>query len=199
MGPKPEQPSPEVPRSAFGARTRCGDACDAWARPPRTQPPHDCSAVAQTRRRARPARLRGLPDADHAHLHATDHTRHAQHPVNSALLANSELSARLQCPRTRRDGRDCIEPQLSAPPRRRRVVRNDAPRDDDEADDAPRPGAADDGGAGLWARIKDAGHLYSRPGPLKIRCGRLGKKSSGPHRESSQESQEDRKEPHVGR
>ena len=117
MGPKPEQPSPEVPRSAFRARRRCGDARDAWARPPRTQPPHDCSAVAQTRRRARPARVRGLPDADHAHLHATDHTRHAQHPVNSALLANSEFSARLQCPRTRRDGRDCVEPLDPSPDR----------------------------------------------------------------------------------
>ena len=38
MGPKPEQPSPEVPRSAFRARTRCGDACDAWTRPPRASP-----------------------------------------------------------------------------------------------------------------------------------------------------------------
>ena len=58
MGPKPEQPSPEVPRSAFGARTRCGDACDAWARPPRTQPPHDCSAAAQTALRRCPTRPR---------------------------------------------------------------------------------------------------------------------------------------------
>ena len=97
-GAKTRTTKPGVPRSAFRARTRCGGACDAWARPPRTQPPHDCSAVAQTRRRARPARLRGLPDADHAHLHATDHTRHAQHPVNSALLANSEVAPETAVP-----------------------------------------------------------------------------------------------------
>ena len=98
MGPKPEQPSPEVPRSAFRARTRCGDACDAWARPPRTQPPHDCSAVAQTRRRARPARIRGLPDADHAHLYTTDHARHAQHAVTLRALASPVVAPETAVP-----------------------------------------------------------------------------------------------------
>ena len=91
-GAKTRTTKPGVPRSALRARTRCGGACDAWARPPRTQPPHDCSAVAQTRRRARPARLRGLPDADYAHLHATDHTRHAQHAVSLSALAALSLA-----------------------------------------------------------------------------------------------------------
>ena len=115
--------SPEIPAcSAFRARTRCGDACDAWARPPRTQPPHDCSAVAQTRRRARPARLRGLPDADHAHPHTTDHARHAPHPVNSALLANSEVAPETAVPadatRRPRLHRTTVE-RATAPPTRR--------------------------------------------------------------------------------
>ena len=62
---------------------------------------HDCSAVAQTRRRAQPARVRGLPDADDTPLHATDHARHAQHPVNSGLLANSEVAPETAVPRGR--------------------------------------------------------------------------------------------------
>ena len=176
MGPKPEQPSPESPAAPSGpARYAATRATRGRGR--RARSPHTIAALwPQTRRRARPARLRGLPDADHAHLHATDHTRHAQHPVNSALLANSEFSARLQCPRTRRDGRDCVEPQLSAPPRRRRVVRNDAPRDGDEADDAPRPGAADDGG--VWCRSGVPGrravtrHVGQGTGMRRERAGR---------------------------
>ena len=79
--------------------------------------PHTIAALPDRAALRRCSRIRGLPDADHAHLHATDHTRHAQHPVNSALLANSEFSARLQCPRTRRDGRDCVEPLDPSPDR----------------------------------------------------------------------------------
>ena len=97
-GAKTRTTKPGVPRSAFRARTLCGDACDAWARPPRTQPPHDCSAVAQTRRRARPARLRGLPDADHAHLYTTDHARHAQHAVTLRALASPVVAPETAVP-----------------------------------------------------------------------------------------------------
>ena len=46
---KTRKPRPDLPR-ALSPPARCGDACDAWARPPRTQPQHDCSA-AQTARR----------------------------------------------------------------------------------------------------------------------------------------------------
>ena len=49
-------------------------------------------ALYPDRRRARPARIRGLPDADHAHLHTTDHARHAQHAVSLSALAALSLA-----------------------------------------------------------------------------------------------------------
>ena len=84
------------------------------------------------------------------------HGPHAARAARGVIerTGNPEFSARLQCPRTRRDGRDCLEPQLSAPPRRRRVVRNDAPRGDDEADDAPR-----------GASLRTTCLLYTSPSP----------------------------------
>ena len=82
--------SPQVRAcSAFRARTPCGDACDAWARPPRASPRTiavlpmgpDRGALRQC------SRVRGLPDADDTPLHATDSARHARHPACSDAVA----------------------------------------------------------------------------------------------------------------
>ena len=85
--------------SAFRARTRCRDACDAWARPPRASPRTIAALpMAQTAAALRQcSRVRGLPDADDTPRHATDSTRHARHPACSDQWPSADLAPEPPC------------------------------------------------------------------------------------------------------
>ena len=119
---KTRKPRADLPRSALRARRRCGDACDAWARPPRTQPQHDCSA-AQTARRCGGAHASAGCPTRTTRIRTPRTTPGTRlHPVNSALLANSEVAPETAVPadatRRPRRRRTTVE-RATAPPTRR--------------------------------------------------------------------------------
>ena len=97
---------------ALSARARCGDACArrvgaaaAHSAPARLQRCPDRAAL------RRCSRIRGLPDADDARIRTPRTTPGTRlHPVNSALLANSEVAPETAVP----CGRDAtVEPRTT--------------------------------------------------------------------------------------
>ena len=95
-----QNPNNQARRSpaALSEPARDADTSATRGRGRRALSPHTIAALPDRAALRRCSRIRGLPDADHAHPHTTDHARHAPHPVNSALLANSEVAPETAVP-----------------------------------------------------------------------------------------------------